>query len=93
MGKKQKKVTFQKQYESKKQDSDTAGGNSLKDLLQKDVLAKLKQQAEEVKQEDAAKQKAAADAQAEAKRLEQKRLENDFNYLLENSDPNWSKYK
>ena len=92
MGKKQKKMTVQKHYESKNQQSE-ATGNSLKDMLNQDVLAKLKQQAEAVKQEEAAKQKAKAEAEAEAKRLEQKRLEQDFSYLLENSDPNWSKYK
>lgn len=65
---------------------------TLRELLGADTVAKLKQQAEKLKQEDAAKQEAKR-AEAEAARLaEQKRKENDFSYLLDNSKVKGTKY-
>nr|WP_027084685.1 DUF3886 domain-containing protein [Cohnella panacarvi] len=65
---------------------------TLRDLLGADTIAKLKQQAELLKQEEAEKQ-AAKRAEAEAARLaEQKRRENDFAYLLEHSNVKGTKY-
>ena len=64
----------------------------MRDLLGADTIAKLKQQAELLKQEEAAKQEAKR-AEAEATRLaEQKRNENDFAYLLEHSKVKGTKY-
>lgn len=64
----------------------------MRDLLGADTIAKLKQQAETLKQEEAAKQEAKR-AEAEAARIaEQKRNENDFAYLLEHSKVKGTKY-
>lgn len=93
MGKKQKKVTQQQSFKSKKEEAPATSGASLKDLLSADTLAKLKEQGEAAKQAEQARKDAEAVRKAEAERAERKRLENDFNYLLEQSDPNWSKYK
>lgn len=65
---------------------------TLRDLLGADTVAKLKQQAEALKQEEAAKQ-AAKRAEAEAARLaEQKKKESDFAYLLEHMKVKDTKY-
>ena len=65
---------------------------TLRELLGADTIAKLKQHAENLKQEEAAKQEAKR-AEAEAARLaEQKRNENDFAYLLEQSKVKGTKY-
>lgn len=95
MGKKQKKITKQKEYTSThdKASDESSGGSSLKDLLSGDVLAKLKAQSDAITKADQQQKEKAEQEKAEQKRLEQKRLENDFDYLLNNSDSNWSKYK
>ncbi|MCM3630916.1 YqkE family protein [Paenibacillus glycanilyticus] len=68
-------------------------GPTLKDMLSADVLQKLKAQSDEMKAaEEQKKQKARVEAE-EARKKEQKRLENDMNYLLENSKQDWRKYK
>jgi hypothetical protein len=65
---------------------------TLRDLLGTDMVAKLKQQAEALKQEEVSKMEAQR-AEAEAARLaEQKRNENDFAYLLEHSKVKSTKY-
>jgi hypothetical protein len=68
-------------------------GLLLGDLLNADTIKKLKGQAEELKQQEAAKKLQARQEEEERKAQEQKRKENDFAYLLENSDPNWRKHK
>lgn len=93
MGKKQKKVTTQKEFTSTKNNSSDTGGLSLKDLLSGSVLEQLKAQNEALVKADQEQKEKEAEAKAEQQRLEKKRLENDFNYLLNNSDTNWSKYK
>lgn len=64
---------------------DAATPATLKDLLRPEVVAKLKEsaaamQAEEEKRQEAERQRAEA-----ARLAEQKRLDNDFGYLLEQS--------
>jgi hypothetical protein len=66
---------------------------TLKDLLSKDVLNQLKAQAEGWKAEEAKRAEQHRLEAAEAKKAEQKRLENNFEYLLENSDMNWRNHK
>jgi len=79
---------------SKNQQAETqSSGNLLKDLLNADVLDKLKLQAKETEKAEHERKQREKEKEAEAKRQEQKKLENDFSYLLDNSDPNWSKYK
>lgn len=65
----------------------------LNELLSADIVNKLKAQAEELKKAEASRKEQIRMQEEEKKKLEQKRLENDFSYLLENSDPNWSKHK
>ncbi len=60
---------------------------TLKDLLSPDILSKLKLQATELKAEE---EKIAAEKSKqieEQKKAEQKRLDNDFEYLLNKSMP------
>ena len=65
----------------------------LKDRLDKATIEQLKAQAALLK-EEAAKREAEQRRKAEQARLEeQKRRENDFEYLLNNSDLDWRKYK
>lgn len=66
---------------------------TLKDLLSPEVLSKLKAQADEMKAEEA-KRKEEARQKGEAERkAEQKRLDNDFEHLLNQSKADWRKYK
>ncbi|EPY04306.1 hypothetical protein PAALTS15_25759 [Paenibacillus alvei TS-15] len=66
---------------------------TLKDLLSPDVLNKLKTQAKELQvQEDTRKEHERQKAE-EARRAEQKKLDNNFEYLLNNSSLDWRKYK
>ncbi|MFD1775685.1 YqkE family protein [Paenibacillus rhizophilus] len=66
---------------------------TLKDLLSSEVLNKLKAQADELKNEEASRKEAERKAAEEARKTEQKRLDNDFAHLLENSSQDWRKYK
>ncbi len=91
MGKKQKKQPVRP---SSSQPANKEGaGLSLGDLLSAETLGKLKAQADEMKQADAARKENLRKQEDERKKQEQKRRENDFAYLLENSDQSWSKYK
>ncbi|MFC3748434.1 YqkE family protein [Paenibacillus sp. GCM10012306] len=66
---------------------------TLKDLLSSDVLSKLKAQADELKAEEKQRQEAARQAVEDKRKAEQKRLENDFAHLLENSKQDWHNFK
>ncbi|MFE4710800.1 MULTISPECIES: YqkE family protein [Paenibacillus] len=66
---------------------------TLKDLLSSDVLSKLKAQADELKAEEKQRQEAARQAVEDQRKAEQKRLDNDFAHLLENSKQDWHKFK
>ncbi|MDT3425975.1 outer membrane murein-binding lipoprotein Lpp [Paenibacillus forsythiae] len=66
---------------------------TLKDLLSSEVLNKLKAQADELKNEEKDRKEAERKAAEEARKVEQKRLDNDFAHLLENSSQDWRKYK
>lgn len=65
----------------------------LNELLGADIVKKLKAQAEELKKAEETRKEDIRKQEEEKKKQEQKRLENDFSYLLENSDPSWSKHK
>ncbi|GGG13223.1 hypothetical protein GCM10010916_32680 [Paenibacillus abyssi] len=66
---------------------------TLKDLLNPEILNKLKEQSEQLKT-DEAKRKEEERKQAEhARKAEEKRLEQDFSHLLENSKMDWRKFK
>ena len=66
---------------------------TLKDLLNADVLNKLKAQADQMKAEEADRREQERKQKEEAKKAEQKRLDNDFGHLLDNSSMDWKKYK
>ena len=66
---------------------------TLKDLLDPAVLQKLKAQAAEMKAEEEDRKEAERKQKEEARLTEQKRLDNDFAHLLENSSLDWKSYK
>lgn len=66
---------------------------TLKDLLGADTIAKLKEQANELKKEEQERREAEQLKAEEACKAEQKRLDNDFEHLLSKSDLDWQKYK
>jgi hypothetical protein len=66
---------------------------TLKDLLAPEMLQKLKAQADELKADEERKRQEAARLAEEERQAEQKRRENDFGYLLNNSKMDWKTYK
>ena len=66
---------------------------TLKDLLAPEMLQKLKAQADELKADEAKKREEAVRLAEEERQAEQKRRENDFGYLLNNSKLDWKTYK
>lgn len=66
---------------------------TLKDLLNADILQKLQAQADQLKAEEARREKEKLRQLEEARKAEQKRLENNFEYLLSNSKLDWRQYK
>lgn len=66
---------------------------TLKDLLKPDLVDKLKAQADALKAEQTKKEEEKRKQAEEARKAEQKRLENDFEYLLNNSSADWKNYK
>jgi uncharacterized protein involved in exopolysaccharide biosynthesis len=66
---------------------------TLKDLLNDETLSKLKAQASELKREEEQRKEEERIQAEEVKRAERKKLENDFEYLLNKSEMDWHKYK
>jgi hypothetical protein len=66
---------------------------TLKELLNPEIINKLQAQADEMKAAEAAEKEKVRTLAEEAKMVEQKRLENDFEYLLKNSSMDWRKNK
>lgn len=66
---------------------------TLKDLLRPDMLEKLKAASDEMKSAEASRREEERKRAEEARLAEQKRLENDFGHLLENSKLNWREHK
>ncbi|GMK42753.1 hypothetical protein PCCS19_58130 [Paenibacillus sp. CCS19] len=89
--KKQQKQQRQQGTASHSQQSDKPA--TLKDLLGADVLSKLKQQQEQLKADEAQRQEAERVRVETERKAEQKRLDNDFEYLLNNSKLDWKKHK
>jgi hypothetical protein len=66
---------------------------TLKDMVGADVLAKLKQQADELRAHEAeVKERQRLEAE-ERRKQELKRLDNDFEHLLNHSGMDWKKFK
>jgi len=66
---------------------------TLKDMLGADTIAKLKRQADDLKQEEANRKETLRKEAEAAREAERKRREQDFGFLLENSSLDWKKYK
>ncbi|KKO53385.1 YqkE family protein [Paenibacillus sp. DMB20] len=66
---------------------------TLKDLLDPKMVERLKAQADTLKADEAKRQEAERIKREEARKSEQKRLDNDFEFLLQNSEMDWRKYK
>ncbi len=66
---------------------------TLKDLLDAGTLSKLKAQAEEMKAEEEKRRLEQKQREEVARAAEKKRLENDFEHLLNNSKLDWRKHK
>ncbi|MNP46346.1 hypothetical protein D3C76_1403360 [compost metagenome] len=66
---------------------------TLKDLLGEGTIAKLKAQANELKKEEEQRKEQEQIKAEEARRAERKRLDNDFEHLLNTSEMDWHKYK
>lgn len=66
---------------------------TLKELLGQDIVNKLKAQADELRAEEEKRREEARRKAEEARKAEQKRLENDFEHLLNSSSQDWRKYK
>ncbi|WP_025676601.1 YqkE family protein [Paenibacillus massiliensis] len=66
---------------------------TLKDMLSSDVLAQLKAAAQATQAEQDKKAEEERARAAEARKAEQARLDNDFEYLLNNSKMDWQKHK
>lgn len=66
---------------------------TLKDLLSGEILEQLKSQADEMKAEEKKKKEEQELQKIEARKQEQKKLDNNFEHLFENSNQDWRKYK
>ncbi len=65
----------------------------LKDLLDAQTLGKLKAQADSLKHQEVQRQEEVRRQQEQRRQEEQRQRDNEFGYLLENSDPDWRKHK
>jgi hypothetical protein len=86
-----KKQQRHQKAQSQSQQSDKPA--TLMDLLGSDVLSKLKQQQEQLKANEDKRREEERIRIEEARKVEQKRLDNDFEYLLNNSKMDWKKHK
>lgn len=66
---------------------------TLKDLLNPDIVGKLKEQASAMKREEEQRKEEVRKQAETARKQEQKRLESDFEYLLNHSPQDWKKFK
>lgn len=66
---------------------------TLKDMLNPQILEKLKETTEALKASEADRLEKERQEREAARRAEQKRRDNDFEYLLEHSEMDWRKYK
>ncbi|MEC0202989.1 YqkE family protein [Paenibacillus lautus] len=66
---------------------------TLKDMLDPQVLAKLKATTESLKANEAERLEKERQEREAVRKAEQKRRDNDFEYLLEHSEMDWKKYK
>lgn len=67
--------------------------STLKDMLNPDMLAKLQAQSAELKEQERVTQENKRNAEIDRRAREQKELENNFEYLLNNSKMDWKQFK
>lgn len=67
--------------------------STLKDLLNPEMLAKLQAQSSELKEQERSQQENKRKAEIERREREQKELDNNFEYLLNNSKIDWKEFK
>lgn len=67
--------------------------STLKDRLDPNVLKQLKAQAADLQEQEREREREKKRQAAEARQAELKRLENDFEHLLKNSNLDWKKFK
>jgi hypothetical protein len=68
-------------------------GTTLKDLLSPEQLAKLTNQSNELKEQERVAHETKRQAEVERREKEKKELENNFEYLLNNTKLDWKNYK
>src|SRR5437899_11427555 len=90
---KEMKSMKKKTHNAPKQATNLDNPATLKDLLNPDIIKKMQAQTDELKAAEAAEKEKVRIQAEEAKKAEQKRLENDFEYLLKNSSMDWRKNK
>lgn len=66
---------------------------TLKDILNSEVVEKLKAQQAELEAEETRRKEEKRQQEEATRKAEQKRLDNDFEHLLKNSNQDWRKYK
>jgi hypothetical protein len=66
---------------------------TLKDLLNPEIVKLLNRQADDLKAAEEQRKEEARKKAEEVVKAEQKRLENDFGHLLNNSSMNWKTFK
>ena len=66
---------------------------TIKDMLSAEMVSRLKAQAEDMRAAEARQREEERRQAEEKRRQEQKQLENDFSYLLSQSDMDWRKHK
>jgi len=93
MATKKRKAMPSAQANARADADNSSAGATLKDLLAPEMLQKLKAQADELKADEERKRLAAARLAEEERQAEQKRRDNDFGYLLDNSKLDWKTYK
>jgi hypothetical protein len=76
--------------ENQKQESNST---TLKDFLTPDVLKKLNEQTEELKNEEVRRAEEKRKNLEKAQKEKEKELENNFDHLLSNSKLDWRNYK
>jgi len=82
-----------KTFSARKPEAATAPGAALKDRLDAATLSKLKAQAEALKEAEASRREERRRQEEAAREAERKRLENDFEYLLNQSGMDWKEFK
>lgn len=89
----QKKPSSGRKPPHRKEERQQDQGATLKDLLNPEILSKLKAQGDALKAEEKQRAEEKKQQEEEARKREQKRLDNDFGHLLANSSQDWHKFK